>query len=75
MLGRAPADVCPGCGNESSNHVLESRTRPGDGAIRRRRKCNDCATRWTTYETRLIELPTLPASPRILEMMLHEVRR
>jgi transcriptional regulator NrdR family protein len=67
------ADACPDCGNEVGNRVQETRTRPTDGAIKRRRKCGQCESRWTTYETKIVERRVLPASPRILEMMLHEV--
>lgn len=45
---------CPVCGS-THNSVYSSLTDNYDGedkgaAIRRRRKCSDCGTRWTTYE-------------------------
>ncbi|OGM32441.1 transcriptional regulator NrdR [Candidatus Woesebacteria bacterium RIFCSPHIGHO2_01_FULL_44_21] len=40
---------CPFCGN-SSSQVLESRTVEGGSSIRRRRKCEHCEKRFTTYE-------------------------
>lgn len=40
---------CPFCGNDSSQ-VLESRTVEEGKAIRRRRKCDKCEKRFTTYE-------------------------
>lgn len=40
---------CPFCGNDSSQ-VLESRTVEEGKAIRRRRKCDKCLKRFTTYE-------------------------
>ncbi len=39
---------CPNCG-ERDTRVVDSRD-IDDGAIRRRRECNLCATRFTTYE-------------------------
>ncbi len=40
---------CPGCGHQESK-VIDSRTvRDGD-AIRRRRECDECGDRFTTYE-------------------------
>jgi transcriptional regulator NrdR family protein len=39
---------CPVCGSFESN-VTDSRGRVG--AIRRRRRCLDCDTRYTTFET------------------------
>ena len=45
---------CPKCGNEDSK-VIESRD-TGD-AVRRRRECSKCGTRYTTYER--VERPNL----------------
>lgn len=45
--------VCPSCGY-LENKVLDSRDTP-EGAIRRRRECLRCKTRFTTYER--IEAP------------------
>ena len=39
---------CPYCGKENSR-VIDSRP-TDDGAIRRRRQCDDCNKRFTTYE-------------------------
>lgn len=41
--------LCPFCSSENLK-VIDSRTCEGDRAIRRRRKCADCAKRFTTYE-------------------------
>lgn len=41
---------CPGCGSLSSK-VVDSRTARSGAAIRRRRECLDCETRFTTYES------------------------
>ena len=41
--------LCPRC-NESSTRVIDSRDLEGGGTIRRRRECEQCAYRFTTYE-------------------------
>ncbi|MGF1509592.1 MAG: transcriptional regulator NrdR [Myxococcota bacterium] len=40
---------CPFCGN-SENKVIDSRLSKDGQVIRRRRECNDCSKRFTTYE-------------------------
>jgi transcriptional repressor NrdR len=40
---------CPFCGHEDSQ-VKDSRPTEDNGAIRRRRQCEDCAARFTTFE-------------------------
>lgn len=40
---------CPYCGSESSR-VIDSRPAEDNNAIRRRRQCDDCGKRFTTYE-------------------------
>jgi len=40
---------CPHCGN-SDDKVIESRTLAAGDAIRRRRECNGCGFRFTSYE-------------------------
>jgi transcriptional repressor NrdR len=40
---------CPHCGN-FDDKVIESRTLANGEAIRRRRECNDCGYRFTSYE-------------------------
>lgn len=40
---------CPFCGNEDTK-VLDSRQVEEGSAIRRRRECEDCSRRFTTYE-------------------------
>jgi transcriptional repressor NrdR len=40
---------CPYCG-ENDNRVVDSRLSKDGLAIRRRRECNDCSRRFTTYE-------------------------
>ncbi len=40
---------CPGCGHLESKVIDSRNVRDGD-AIRRRRECDDCGERFTTYE-------------------------
>lgn len=40
---------CPSCDTDSTN-VVDSRPTEGGSAVRRRRECADCGTRFTTYE-------------------------
>ena len=42
---------CPKCGH-MDNKVIDSRSSEGNDAIRRRRQCLNCNTRFTTYERR-----------------------
>ncbi|MCL2654555.1 MAG: transcriptional regulator NrdR [Coriobacteriia bacterium] len=48
---------CPACGYAESK-VIDSRTSDSQDAIRRRRECLQCCTRFTTYE-RIEERPLL----------------
>lgn len=48
VLGRIPMK-CPFCGCDDDK-VLESRAVRDGAAIRRRRECNNCARRFTTFE-------------------------
>ncbi len=48
---------CPFC-SSSENKVVDSRLAKGDSAIRRRRECLECKSRFTTYE-RVEELELL----------------
>lgn len=48
---------CPNCGYTDSK-VLNSRPTDENNAIRRRRECNQCKTRFTTYE-KIEEAPTM----------------
>jgi transcriptional repressor NrdR len=42
---------CPSCGADDTK-VVDTRTSEGEDAIRRRRECLECQTRFTTYERR-----------------------
>lgn len=41
--------ICPACGIEN-DFVIDSRSCEAGLAVRRRRRCNSCQHRWTTYE-------------------------
>lgn len=41
--------LCPAC-QATDTHVIDSRPVEGGGAIRRRRECESCRHRFTTYE-------------------------
>src|SRR5690554_7331170 len=49
---------CPFCGAEDSK-VIDSRLSSEGDAIRRRRSCQECNERFTTYETAELSLPRL----------------
>ena len=41
---------CPHCRKRVVGYVIDSRTVDGGNGVRRRRKCEKCNQRWTTYE-------------------------
>ena len=49
MKGGACAMRCPYCGN-GNTRVIDSRPAEDGDAIRRRRECETCGKRFTTYE-------------------------
>lgn len=49
---------CPRCGDEADK-VVDSRLLPGGDAIRRRRACEKCGHRYTTYERIEQQLPLI----------------
>ena len=49
---------CPYCGHEDTQ-VVETRESDDGGAIRRRRRCQKCDKRFTTYERAEIALPSV----------------
>ena len=53
-VGRHPMK-CPFCGSDN-NRVIDSRPADDDNSIRRRRLCDDCGKRFTTYE----KIETIP---------------
>jgi len=57
MPSAATALACPTCGATSGNHVTDSRV-SGHG-IRRRRKCGECGSRFTTYEVVAKAMPKI----------------
>ncbi len=52
---------CPQC-DSADNRVVDTRTSRGGRAVRRRRECTDCGTRFTTYE--YVEAQTLQVLKR-----------
>ena len=46
---------CPFCGQENTR-VIDSRPVPDNNSIRRRRQCDECGKRFTTYE----KIETIP---------------
>jgi transcriptional repressor NrdR len=55
---------CPFCGHEDSQ-VKDSRPTEDGGAIRRRRQCEDCGARFTTFErAQLRELTVVKSQER-----------
>lgn len=49
MLGYAGAMLCPAC-SATDTRVIDSRPAEGGQTIRRRRECEACGHRFTTYE-------------------------
>jgi transcriptional repressor NrdR len=49
---------CPYCGNDDTQ-VVETRESDEGGAIRRRRRCQHCEKRFTTYERAEIAMPAV----------------
>ena len=47
---------CPFCKNESTQ-VIDSRVSDAGDSIRRRRRCESCNKRFTTYETVELRMP------------------
>lgn len=47
---------CPSCGDEA-NRVIDTRLARDGGEIRRRRECEECGGRFTTYERVELNLP------------------
>jgi transcriptional repressor NrdR len=63
---------CPECGQDD-DHVVDSRPQPGGEAIRRRRECRGCGSRFTTFER--IERPPLLVRKRSGALVPFEVAR
>jgi len=49
---------CPSCGHDDSR-VLDSRAAEDGAAVRRRRQCLKCETRFTTYERIELAMPVI----------------
>jgi transcriptional regulator NrdR family protein len=65
---------CPSCHAPAETVVTDSRANPAGTAIRRRRECQTCHARFTTYETIRDEDPELRArQTRDLAVQLREL--
>ncbi|MFQ5936111.1 MAG: transcriptional regulator NrdR [Acidiferrobacterales bacterium] len=49
---------CPFCSNDDTR-VVDSRLADEGGSVRRRRECNGCSARFTTYERTELRLPQI----------------
>lgn len=63
---------CPKC-NYNKSSVVDSRQAEDGNTIRRRRECEKCHTRFTTFE-RVEELPLLVIKRMAQESNFHEIR-
>ena len=57
---------CPFCG-ANSTRVIDSRLAAEGDKVRRRRNCNTCDERFTTYETAELNMPLVRKSNKISE--------
>ncbi len=65
---------CPFCGTEDTQ-VIDSRVNDEGDAIRRRRRCNHCDKRFTTYETADLQLPQVVKQNGTREEFMREKLR
>jgi len=49
---------CPFCANEDTR-VIDSRLGDSGESVRRRRQCQDCSQRFTTFEHVVFDMPTI----------------
>ena len=61
---------CPTC-KATASRVLDSR--PINGTIRRRRKCDGCGSRFTSYETAAIRPRTLRATKTAIDKAIERL--
>ena len=64
--------VCPFCSAEDTA-VVDSRKNVDGDAIRRRRECSACSTRFTTYEKTEIELIVVKRSGNLEEFQIEKL--
>ncbi|MCK5902399.1 MAG: transcriptional regulator NrdR [Cocleimonas sp.] len=57
---------CPFCGTQSTR-VIDSRLAAEGDQVRRRRQCNHCQERFTTYETANLKMPMVLKAKKIRE--------
>jgi len=62
---------CVNCNHEDTK-VIDSRPSPDGHSIRRRRKCEECGTRFTTYEKIFFNLPAVVKGDRRRETYSRE---
>lgn len=66
---------CPYCHNDNTN-VLESRITDEGGAMRRRRECDHCGKRFTTYErAEGVDIKVVKKSGKIEDFDREKLRR
>ncbi len=66
--------ICPYCSYNQTS-VLESRESEDGSVIRRRRKCNKCGKRFTTYErVEVIDLKVVKKDGRVEEFNREKIR-
>lgn len=66
---------CPYCHNDNTN-VLESRITEDGGAMRRRRECEKCGKRFTTYErAEGVDIKVVKKSGKIEDFDREKLRR
>jgi transcriptional repressor NrdR len=57
---------CPYC-DAPDTRVIDSRHLPGENKVRRRRKCDVCQERFTTYESLVVTMPMVAKSDGRIE--------
>lgn len=50
---------CPYCGNVNTTHVIGTNPDEAGGGIRRRRECDNCSNRFSTYERAVMATPQI----------------
>ncbi|MEM7208293.1 MAG: transcriptional regulator NrdR [Pseudomonadota bacterium] len=65
---------CPFC-SEQETKVVDSRLASEGDQIRRRRECNSCSARFTTYETAELNLPNVVKSDGTREVFVDQKLR
>tara|TARA_B100000902_G_scaffold329851_1_gene326540 strand:+ start:296 stop:736 length:441 start_codon:yes stop_codon:yes gene_type:complete len=66
--------VCPFC-NEEDTAVIDSRKNSDGSSVRRRRKCPQCDSRFTTYEKTEIDLIVVKRSGNLEEFQIEKLQK